>query len=36
MLKSVTFVNELKCLSINHIMSLNSYLYLRSHEKKLL
>ncbi len=34
MLKSVTFINELKCLSISYILSLSSYLYLRSHEKK--
>ncbi len=34
MLKSVMFINELKYLNINYIMSLSSYLYLRSHEKK--
>ncbi len=35
MLKFVTFINELKCLSISHIMNLSFYLYLRNHEKKL-
>ncbi len=36
MLKSVMFINELKYLNISYMISLSSYLYLRSHEKKLL